>query len=783
MKVYSEYGKRFVKYKKKKYYLEKEHNTTKDIIKHVLSQVKKEKALKEKIRSKIVKTKIPNKKYKATSTLKSNKQTRSYRNEKIQLKKGNRNNQYTESKEGALSYINLLRAQQQLPPLGKLDPKSEKSDKDEKTYMEEVAEIQNDFYLNYDKPGAQTKFASKMEILTNKYGEKARETKRKYDESQEALSGVRKEKEKAEKELREKKEKENREMAEKKARDYVYDRNILSQMKKIATIYNKNATEAGIAPIELSKNKDTMFKRLEKIGFFKKQINVVRDAYLAGEDPKLKYAASLPTHKKKEPKKEPEKKEPEPIVESVNVVVPGTEGEPLGYDPYGDDDDSVAEAPMRPQKIDTPEVMLSVQKDKMKKQKESIGLIKQYGFGLGLTNLQINEYMKKYNSFLGCYASDQIDQVIKKIKPGENGSFIMNTDVSTGPGIHWVAINWTKNSLEYYDPLGDPPTEQFKEEAKKLSEAVNPNGFLRFKINHIKRQANTTDTCGYHAMKFIIDRINGKSFAEASGFNNHRKIDYVDGEKDVDKFIKHLDGDGFKYISGSGVVGDIRPEQKLEMDGDGIVDGIKAVAKRISDIFQGTRKRASPSIRKFMEANGESKISKIVIGRIPVTPGVEKVANLLSLGKYEQNKKKLQYDKMFHLFMVISLDNGKTFKLEKNHLPELSMTYTLGKDTINVSKPNTTFNEFIANAEKKAGGSKLWVYDAFNANCQYFVKWCLQGSNVYSDSIDKFVMQDAYKVIEGLSWFEKLARKVTDLANVADVAINGGKKVKLIECC
>jgi hypothetical protein len=34
-------------------------------------------------------------------------------------------------------------------------------------------------------------------------------------------------------------------------------------------------------------------------------------------------------------------------------------------------------------------------------------------------------------------------------------------------------------------------------------------------------------------------------------------------------------------------------------------------------------------------------------------------------------------------------------------------------------------------------------------------------------------MQDAAKVIEGMSWFEKLARKATDAANVLDVAKSG----------
>lgn len=212
--------------------------------------------------------------------------------------------------------------------------------------------------------------------------------------------------------------------------------------------------------------------------------------------------------------------------------------------------------------------------------------------------------------------------------------------------------------------------------------------------------------------------------------------------------------------------------------GLGIVSTVKEVAgkvvKRVSDIFQGMRQRASPSIRQWLEKNGEKKIKKIVVGRKPIQSGVEKVANLLSLGKYEANKKSLGYDKMFHLFMIITLDDGSSIKLEKEEVPKLTISSDAGPDKIEVQKqPNVSMNEFIKNAETKAGGTKLWVYDPISQNCQYFVKWCLQGSNLLTPEVEKFVMQDANKVIEGFSWFQKLGRAATNIANVADVALHG----------
>jgi len=129
---------------------------------------------------------------------------------------------------------------------------------------------------------------------------------------------------------------------------------------------------------------------------------------------------------------------------------------------------------------------------------------------------------------------------------------------------------------------------------------------------------------------------------------------------------------------------------------------------------------------------------------------------------------------MFHLYLVISLDNGKTFKFEKNHIPEISMGSDAGKETMAVSTPsNLSFDEFVKKGESKAGGTKLWVYDAFSANCQCFVRDLLRGAGVWTSALNSFVMQDAFAVIKGFSWFQKLTKKVTDAANVADVVAHG----------
>ena len=135
--------------------------------------------------------------------------------------------------------------------------------------------------------------------------------------------------------------------------------------------------------------------------------------------------------------------------------------------------------------------------------------------------------MSKDHGFLRCYASDEVENVIPKIRPLTSDSLIMNMDVSIRPVTHWIAVYWTPTSLKYYNPLGDALTESFREQAKDLAKAINLDGFLRFKVNHIQRQSNTSDTRGYHSMKFIKDREAGQTFAQATGYEHHKKDDHV----------------------------------------------------------------------------------------------------------------------------------------------------------------------------------------------------------------------------------------------------------------
>jgi hypothetical protein len=96
----------------------------------------------------------------------------------------------------------------------------------------------------------------------------------------------------------------------------------------------------------------------------------------------------------------------------------------------------------------------------------------------------------------------------------------MNTDPSYKEGQHWVAVFYDARpsgslSVEYYNSFADPIPEDVLKDIKLLVEKLKPSTYLKFKENKVKQQAESSTNCGYFAMRFIIDRFRGKSFAEA----------------------------------------------------------------------------------------------------------------------------------------------------------------------------------------------------------------------------------------------------------------------------
>jgi hypothetical protein len=185
-------------------------------------------------------------------------------------------------------------------------------------------------------------------------------------------------------------------------------------------------------------------------------------------------------------------------------------------------------------------------------------------------------------------------------------------------------------------------------------------------------------------------------------------------------------------------------------------------------------------LKEFIQKEGQKYITNIKLGRIPVIPAVKTVLNAISLGKLEQTQKQLNYNEIFHSFLIITLDGGLRFKLEKNQ--RVGVTTNISKEDTkeNFDIPinrKLKFVDFIENTAK-VEGTKLWSYDPSSQNCQRFCMDMVKDNNLLPrdpKTIAALTPQNGQQLINSLGSKSGIAKFVTDVAGFGDVLLHGGK--------
>jgi len=216
--------------------------------------------------------------------------------------------------------------------------------------------------------------------------------------------------------------------------------------------------------------------------------------------------------------------------------------------------------------------------------------------------------------------------------------------------------------------------------------------------------------------------------------------------------------------------------KKNSKKGKGLLDTAKA-------LWYG-RDKLPPNVRKIMEKHGNDEIDYIQVARNPLASSTKLALDVASLGTFSRDAKKLMkeksYDSLFHLYMVITLKNGKNILTEKN--AQINMEYKgVRRDAtsklVSVNK-KLSLNTLMANTKKRMG-AKFLPYDGFKNNCQSYIISILKANNLGNETIYKFVKQDTSGIFKTSPIFAKVTRLVTDLGAKLDILKQGaGQKGK-----
>jgi len=194
--------------------------------------------------------------------------------------------------------------------------------------------------------------------------------------------------------------------------------------------------------------------------------------------------------------------------------------------------------------------------------------------------------------------------------------------------------------------------------------------------------------------------------------------------------------------------------------------------------------KTKPSIvSKWESEYGNIPIENMQVCRVPLNSAIEKLANALTLGKYNATKKEKSYDHYYHLYLVFQLQGGKSFNIEKNERVQISTNVNKKNETcvrVPYKNGSLTFKDIIRNAEDTTSSERLWYYNALGAesgpggNCQDFINDLLSGSNLITPELRGFIKQSVGEAIKKDSAAHKLINFATNLKNRMNTFFHGG---------
>ena len=119
-----------------------------------------------------------------------------------------------------------------------------------------------------------------------------------------------------------------------------------------------------------------------------------------------------------------------------------------------------------------------------------------------LTGSEIDSILKRYDMYSGTFASDSFRLSPRKRKQ----ACIINTDISSAPGSHWVAIINDQRSCIFFDSFGLPIY------VTPILKTLKENRIKNYSYNSCQIQPYTSDNCGYYCIAFVLSHLAGLNY-------------------------------------------------------------------------------------------------------------------------------------------------------------------------------------------------------------------------------------------------------------------------------
>ena len=206
-----------------------------------------------------------------------------------------------------------------------------------------------------------------------------------------------------------------------------------------------------------------------------------------------------------------------------------------------------------------------------------------------------------------------------------------------------------------------------------------------------------------------------------------------------------------------------KESKKDDSDSDSDSDKEEIKGKGLLDPLMN--KGFSNKVKFMLKRYGRLPITKISVVKNIVNPYITSTLNTLS-GQ--------DYDKLFHLGLVITVSSGQSLIVEKNATINIDTRFSLkNRELLSVGiSQNLTMNQMINNAINAIGLDKFINYSADGKNCQDLVQIMLSSNNLLTPELEQYIKQDTDPIFANRPILRKVVNSVTDIGGVVDNVID-----------
>ena len=209
------------------------------------------------------------------------------------------------------------------------------------------------------------------------------------------------------------------------------------------------------------------------------------------------------------------------------------------------------------------------------------------------------------------------------------------------------------------------------------------------------------------------------------------------------------------------------------------IKGAFNVYQHVRSPFLYNRFKYSPAAQEILRTQGNKRVRSVSLHRNVLSSVYTNIISAWTFGETARRLSMEDKDKLYHISMWVTLEDGTVVNVEKTALPNFTLNPSkpIEEETQDgpAPPPGLTLNTMLERARKRMGDTKFFSYSAKDNNCGNFIEAILSANGINNGNTHAFIGQDTKKILAGFPSLRRFMNSVTDVAARAETAYLGGR--------